>query len=288
MRKLMTMGMTAVMAAGIAGAESDVVMVGQAPASDRAVTEVTAEAALVSAYVWRGQVYNNDFVVQPQITASYEGFSLNVWGNYDLGKSSNGTQNNFSELDLSVAYTLPLDLNDVSFDVGMINYSFPANGSDVPVAGGGTTPAGSRSTTELFAKGTVTTLSDYVIPSVTMFGSIREAKGMYMLFDVVAPYQVSDYLSVEGGASAGWGNTSYNDYYWGGVTVDGNATGDRDKGFNDFNFYANASYEVLENLSVSANVTYTFLAGGEINNSSKLIYENNKKLWGGVNIAYDF
>ncbi|MEE9369300.1 MAG: TorF family putative porin [Pontiella sp.] len=273
MNKLMTIGMTAVMAAGIAGAQNDVVMVGQAPSNDKSITEVTGEIALVSAYVWRGQVLNNDIVMQPQITASSYGVSVNIWGNYDLGENNSGNKNDFSEMDVSLAYDIPLDLNDMVFSVGLINYNFP-NTPDASTSDGV-----ANSTTELFGKATVLTLKDYVIPSVTLFGDIRQADGIYLLFDIVAPYEISDYLYAEAGASAGWGDTSYNDYYWG---------GDQEKGFNDFNLYANLSYEIFENLTASANLTYTFLDGGAIRNAAKVLYENDNKFWGGVNLAYDF
>ena len=280
MNKLMTIGMTAVMAAGIAGAQNDVVMVGQAPSTSggAATTEVTGEVALVSSYVWRGQVLNNDMVMQPQITASHAGFSVNIWGNYDFGKNYSGNQNDFSEMDVSLAYDIPLDLNDVVFSVGLINYNFP----NTPSA---TTSDGvANSTTELFGSATLLTLRDYVIPSVTIYGDIDEADGTYILFNIVAPYQVSDYLSVEAGFSAGWGNTSYNDYYWGTV-----ANGfSQDEGWNDYNFYGNASYEILENLTASLNLTYTMVEGGSIKSAANTLYEANNKFWGGVNIAYDF
>lgn len=269
MKKTMTVGMAVLMAAGIAGAQDDMVITGQAPASGPQ-TEVTAEAALVSSYVWRGQVYNNDFVFQPQITAAIAGFSINVWGNYDLGENFAGVSSDFSEMDVSLAYSLPLNVNEVAVDVGLVNYNFP-------------NVDGAESTTELFIKGTILSWQDYVIPSVTLFGDIDEANGTYILFDVVAPYQVSDYLWVEGGISAGHGNTSYNDYYW------GDAIGkSRDEGWNDYNIYANASYEIYENLTASLNLTYTFLEGGAIENAAKEIYEAKEKFWGGVNIAYDF
>ncbi|MEA2067866.1 MAG: TorF family putative porin [Verrucomicrobiota bacterium] len=286
MKKLMTIGMAAVMATGFASAQNDVVMVGQAPANDPAETKVTAEVALVSSYVWRGQVLNNDFVLQPQLTASQYGVSLNIWANYDLGKNHAGINNDFSEMDFSLAYTLPLDLNDVSFDVGIISYNFPANGTDVDT-GGDEISVNAPSTTELFAAAHWLTFRDYVIPSVTMFGDIDQADGVYILFDVVAPYQVSDYLWVEGGVSAGWGNTSYNDYYWGTTVPAGNG-GNVDKGFNDFNFYANASYELLDNLTASVNATFTLLNGGAIRDAAKLRYEDENKFWAGVNLAYDF
>lgn len=270
MNKLMTIGMAALMGAGVVRAQDDVVMVGSVPQSDSAEPQVTLEAALVSSYVWRGQVYNNDFVFQPQMTVAQYGFSLNVWANYDMGKNNSGIQSDTSEIDFSLAYTLPLDINDVAFDVGLINYQFPAN------APGGTN---SKSTTEVFAKGTVTTWKDYVIPSVTIFGDIDKADGVYVLFDVMAPYQVSDYLSVAAGISAGWGNTSYNSYYWNQAA---------DKGFNDYNFYGSCTYEIMEGLYASVSLQYTMLEGGEIRQAGKDNYEASEKVFGGVNIAYDF
>jgi len=268
MKKAMTIGMAALLAVGGAIAQNDVVMVGQMGGSEASEVQSTVEAALVSSHVWRGQVYNNDFVIQPSITVAQYGVSVNVWGNYDLGTSMNGTSSDFSEIDFSVAYTLPIDVNEMAIDIGIIGYHFPGNGA-LP----------SKSTTELFAKATVLSWSDYVIPSVTLFGDIDEANGTYILFDVVAPYQVSDYLSVEGGVAVGWGNTSYNDYYWG---------AGQDADWNDYNLYANASYEIMENLTASVNVTGTFLEGGSIRSAADKIYEAKGKLWGGVNIAYDF
>lgn len=279
MKKVIKVGIAALMAAGVAGAQDDMAIVGQAPVNDRSRPEVTVEAALVTAYVWRGQVYNNDFVVQPQMTIEQYGVSFNIWGNYDLGENVNGISGDFSEIDMSLAYSLPLDINEMAFDIGIIGYDFPANG-DTPVSGVG---FNAKSTTELFASATVLSWQDYVIPSFTLFGDVDEASGVYFLFDVVAPYEVSEYLAVEGGVSAGYGNTSYNDYYF------GDAIGvAQDAGWNDFNFYGNASYLIQEGLTVSANVTYTMLEGGAIRNAASTIYEAKQKLWGGVNIAYDF
>jgi len=279
MKKAMIFGMVAVMAAGGAIAQNDVVMVDQMGGSDASEVQATVEAALVSSHVWRGQVRNNDFVFQPQITIAQYGVSLNIWANYDMGSNFLGIQGDTSEIDFSLAYTLPFDLSEVTFDLGLVNYQYPANGTGTKRVGTNT-----RSTTELFARATVQSWKQYVIPSYTLFGDIAQADGVYMLFDIVAPYQISDYLWVEGGISAGWGNTSYNDYYFGDA-VNGFS---QDEGFNDYNFYGNASYEIMENLSVSVNLTYTMLAGGSIRDAGKRIYENGEKFYGGVNIAYDF
>ncbi len=274
MSKLMTIGMVTLLAAGFANAQSDMVMVGQAPANDSSVAKISAEAALVSAYVWRGQVYNSDAVIQPQITISQYDFSFNVWGNYDLKNNVAGVSSDFSELALSVAYTLPVNLNEMEITVGAINYTYPNT----------LTSSGSaaESTSELFATARVLSYADYFIPSATIFGDVDEVRGTYVLLDVVAPYQVSDYLAVEGGVSAGYGNTRYNDFYF------PNAAGNQDAGFNDYNFYVNASYELYENVTVSANVTYTLLEGGSIRRAARATYEDRQKLWGGVNLTYDF
>ncbi|MBT8045791.1 MAG: MipA/OmpV family protein [Pontiella sp.] len=268
MNKIMTIGMATLLVAGVAGAQSDVVMVGQAPADDPSIAKVTAEAALVSAYVWRGQVYNSDAVIQPQITISQYDFSFNVWANYDLKKNVAGISSDFSELALSLAYTLPVNLNEMEITVGAINYTYPNSLTE--------------STTEFFASAVVLSYADYFIPSATLFGDIDEVRGSYILLDVVAPYQVSDYLAVEGGVSAGYGNTAYNDAYF------PNAAGDQDAGFNDYNFYVNAAYDIYENVTLSANVTYTFLEGGSIRRAADANYEAKQKLWGGVNVIYDF
>jgi len=270
----------AVLAAGGATAQNDMVMGDQMGGSDASEVLVTVEGALISSHVWRGQVRNNDIVFQPQVTVSQYGVSLNIWANYDLGSNYLGIEGDTSEIDFSLAYTLPIDLSEVSFDVGLINYQYPANGDGTKNMG-----VNARSTTELFARATVQSWKQYVIPSYTLFGDIAQADGIYMLFDIVAPYQISDYLWVEGGISAGWGNTSYNDYYFG---QNGNGTGTQDAGWNDYNFYGNASYEIMENLTASVNLTYTLLEGGSIRSAGKTIYENGEKLYGGVNIAYDF
>src|SRR5512145_1453678 len=48
--------------------------------------KVTGEiaAAFLSAYIWRGQeMTRHSAVIQPSITASYKGFTANIWGNLD-------------------------------------------------------------------------------------------------------------------------------------------------------------------------------------------------------------
>ena len=48
--------------------------------------KVTGEiaASVLSAYIWRGQeLSRHSVVIQPSMTASYNGFTANLWGNLD-------------------------------------------------------------------------------------------------------------------------------------------------------------------------------------------------------------
>jgi len=272
MNKVIMVGFAALAAAGVAGAQTETMMVGLAPNSARMEPEVSVEDAILSSYVWRGQVQNNDMVTQPQITVAYYDFSVNVWGNYNFGKDYNGVSGDFSEIDLSLAYDVPVNISDMSLTVGAIHYTFPNTMAEA--------------TTELYVAGTINTFQDLivpVIPSVTVFGDVDEVKGTYVLFDVNVPYAFSDVLKVTGGVSAGYGNTSYNDYYF-----PNGAVSTQDAGWNDFNLYGIVDYEILEDLTASLSLVYTGLEGGSIESAAKDVYDAKEKFWGGVNVAYDF
>ena len=261
--------------AGSAFAQSGVVMVDQGAVFNSGFTEATLEVALASSYVWRGQVLNNDTAVQSQITLAQYGFSVNMWSNYDIGSNKDGVKSDMSEFDFSFAYSLPVDVNQMAIDLGIINYNFPDNGTDLQ--------DNNPSTTELFLSATILSFKDFV-PSVTVFGDIEEADGVYALFDVFVPYDLSEYVSLAWGYSAGWGSTSYNDHYW---TADGNGTFDGD--WSDHNFYVTAGYEVAEGVTAAATLNYMVLNGNAFRIGAQAAgYEADEKVWGSLNVAYDF
>ncbi len=261
--------------AGAAFAQNDVVMVDQGAVYSSGMTQATLEVALASSYVWRGQIMNNDAVVQSQITLAQYGFSVNMWSNYDIGSNKDGVQSDMSEFDFSFAYSLPIDVNQMAIDVGLINYNYPDNGTDLQ--------DNNPSTTEVFLSATLLSFSDFV-PSITIFGDIEEANGAYALFDVFFPYDLSEFVSLAAGYSAGWGSTSYNDHYW---TADGNGMFDGD--WSDHNFYVTASYEVADGITAAATLNYMVLNGNSFRNGALAAgYEADEKVWGSLNVAYDF
>jgi hypothetical protein len=94
---------------------------------------------ILSQYMWRGFALSQaSAVIQPSLTASYKGFSLNVWGNLD---SNAKFQNNpsvgtkWDETDLTFSYTREI-YGGLSGTVGCIYYAYALNsvfaGADVP------------------------------------------------------------------------------------------------------------------------------------------------------------
>jgi hypothetical protein len=93
---------------------------------------------ILSQYLWRGFALSQaSAVIQPSLTASYKGFSLNVWGNFD---SNSKFQNNpsvgakWNETDLTFSYTREI-YGGLSGTVGSIYYAYALDsvmGSSVP------------------------------------------------------------------------------------------------------------------------------------------------------------
>jgi hypothetical protein len=78
--------------------------------------DLSADLGLYSAYVWRGQIVNDHAVLQPSVTASKGPFSFNIWGNWNLDQPAG--RDDDLEIDYTAAYTLPINSDDVSVDVG--------------------------------------------------------------------------------------------------------------------------------------------------------------------------
>ena len=87
--------------------------------------EATLDLPVNSAYVWRGQVLNNEAVFQPSVSVSAEnGLSFSTWANWNLTDSlGESSKNEFNEVDLTVSYDVPVEVIDLS--VGAAEYEYP-------------------------------------------------------------------------------------------------------------------------------------------------------------------
>ena len=98
----------------------------------------SASVDVVSRYVWRGQVLTEDPVLQPAVTVSFLGLSLNVWGSLDLEDThDSGSDLRLQEVDYTLSYGFSptgwLDLEG-----GVIWYAFPGADTTEEVYGSAT------------------------------------------------------------------------------------------------------------------------------------------------------
>lgn len=223
--------------------------------------DASLDAAVLSAYVWRGQVLNDEMVLQPGLTASSEnGLSFNAWGNFDLTDKFDN-KNKFTEIDLTASYALPLE-GPVGVDIGVIEYTFP--NSDL------------LSTREVY----VSAGADVVLaPTLTWYYDFGEVDSFYANFALSHSFDVMEGLSLDLGSSVGFGGGKYNETYFG---------AEEKAKFNDMNFSGGLSYAITEEISAGATIMYTFLLDSEIRDAAEATFEHKDRVYGGVTLGYAF
>jgi hypothetical protein len=162
-----------------------------------------------SKYIWRGQNLNDDTVFQPGISATYGNFTAGIWGNLDL-TNINDRSGDFFEIDYYLDWSDDLPgYEGVGYSVGVIYYDFPgsyADGTRVP------------DTTEVYWGFNFDLL---LSPSITVYHDLDEAEGTYISLAIghsiekIAELGPDTPVGMEIGASLGWADGSYNNYYWG-------------------------------------------------------------------------
>ncbi len=176
----------------------------------------SVSAAFMSKYIWRGQLLNDDYVMQPSVGVSYGGLSASLWGNMDMteyhksldddgNRYGNDNQWEFTEYDWTVGYADKIPGSDIlKYSVGVIYYYFPSLTDD-------------GDTLEVYAGlGLDTVLS----PTVTFYRDIDEIDGTYIAFSVshavekIFEFSSDMPVAMNLSASVGWGSAGYNKGYW--------------------------------------------------------------------------
>ena len=230
-------------------------MVATGWAQDPVSFEVTAD--VFSKYVWRGQNITDDWSFQPGVSATYAGLTAGVWGALDL-TDENGESGEFIEFDWYVDYSGQIT-EMIGFSVGGIYYVFPGAGE----------------TTEIYAGLSFDTIAS---PSVTVYYDIDEVEGMYVALGAGHTIENIEGLedmpfAIDLSANLGWGDSSYNDAYWG---VDSGE-------LNDLTLSAAFPFEVGP-VSVTPSVTFVTVLGGDISD----VADDDSLVYFGVGAAYGF
>jgi hypothetical protein len=254
------------------------------PEEDKVTGEI--DLSVLSAYIWRGyEQSRNSVVVQPAVTASYKGFSLNVWGNFDTRSYSAADAKyaaNYTETDYTISYSKKFGILQVT--PGYIYYGLGA-----PYAGG-TAPLDSQ---ELFL---TLGLDTILQPTLTAYKEIDHYRQWYFLLGVSHTIEFNKVISLKLAASASYllstDETTYAKY-------DNNSlpTTDKYNNFHDGTASVSLPIAVYKTLSVTPTVSYVFPLcddaryemraygkQGAANPSDR----DSSYLYGGVTLSYTF
>jgi hypothetical protein len=192
--------------------------------------DVTGAVDINSAYVWRGQTFNDGLVVQPSVDITKGGFGLNVWGNFDIEDYDDTLDSGeFSEVDLTASYGFTLGAVDLGF--GYIEYLFPT-----------TDRSGAPGTREIYGSLGVPLPVGFSM-ALDVYYDIDEVNDIYINLGFDYAYNFTEQLSLDAGVSIAYAGDEY--------CYDGSA------GLYDYNFSLSGNFAIDPALSVSAFIKYT-------------------------------
>ncbi len=226
---------------------------------------IDVSADFFGKYVWRGQNLNDATVFQPGIGITYGGLTGSIWGSLDM-TDENDNRYDFTEYDFSIDYSASLPVVEgAGFSVGVINYRFPS-----------LTPT---STTEVYCG---FNFDLPLSPSVTVYRDVDQADGTYVSFGVGHTFEKVFQLStdipvgMEIGASVGWADSKYNNFYWG---VDNSK-------MNDLTLSLSFPLEV-NGWTVSPSVNYVTLLSNDIRRTD--VYDTKSDyVFAGISLSKSF
>lgn len=206
--------------------------------------DISAEASVMSKYLWRGVALNEDPVFQPSVTFGMDGLSLNIWGNMDFTDYQD-KKYNLTETDYTLDYSLELPLLSVS--VGAMRYQY----ADIP----GYTP-----TTELYIGAESGAIGS---PSLKIYQDVNKGKGTYIEVGGEQSIPVVPFASLDVSASLGWGSAKHNRFNYDIAGMNG--------AFTDFALGAALPIGLGEKITVAPNMQWISC----INSDMRKVYDKN-------------
>ena len=224
-------------------------------AGSASAADASLGADLVSAYVWRGLTVNDGLVAQPYVDVAADNFAVNVWGNYDIDDYDGALKSNeFSEIDLTVSYALPVEAADIS--IGHIEYLFPNGGTG---------------TSEVFLS-TWLSLLDNLSIGVDAYYDYGEVDDFYVSAGCSYDLAFDSGLGLGASASAGYAGEDFTEAY----------SGAEDGGLHEYTLGLNASYPLPRGLSVSAFLAYSDSIDEDV------LPDQDEDLFGGAGVSWNF
>jgi hypothetical protein len=231
----------------------------------------SADVAILSKYVWRGQELSRDsIVIQPSMTISYKGFSGNLWGNLDTDQYKNDEEDHdWTETDLTLSYGKEFGM--LSAEAGYIYYALEGTDAD---------------TQEVFL---TLGLDTFLSPSLTVYKDISEYPSWYFLLGISHAFEITEKVSLELSGSISYLlSDDADDYY---EVENGVPTDDEFKNFHDGVISASLPIAVTKYMTITPSLSYTFPLSSDA--SDEMEYRSFKGdddnfIYGGVTVSMAF
>jgi hypothetical protein len=251
---------------------------GAKPPAEEPVTG-TASVSFLNQYMFRGyQLSKDSLIIQPSLTATYKGFSVNYWGNIDSHEKA--TQNfnpddsghqSFNETDLTLSYTYAL--GKFSLTGGYIYYGLRY----------------ANETQEFFGS---ISHDSFLKPTLSIYRDISAYPGWYLNLSIGHSFKIYQEVTLDLGASAGYeiGTGNFWETY---QSSTGAYTGSKYSAFHDGMVKAGLTIPVTKKVVIQPMIAYWFpLSHDAEKRTDGNSYNPNgylKYLWqGGVTVAYSF
>ncbi|MBU1692957.1 MAG: MipA/OmpV family protein [Verrucomicrobia bacterium] len=245
--------------------------------------EAGLDLVVNSHYVWRGQVLNDEPVFQPSVTVSKGGFSFNWWGNLNLTDKITGDAFEFSEHDVGISYARPCPLTGAEVTLGLVNYDFPNTAVDPNAVGA---EALTENTHEVYLSYSLTEVP--LAPTLLVSYDFNEVEDFYANLAVSHSFDLAEKLTLDLGASLGFGGKDYNDFYFSFEPEEGEAIVNDSAALNDANVSVGLTYAFSETLSLGGALQYAALLDSDIEKGAEAIYGEKDVVYGGVTLSQSF
>jgi len=239
----------------------------------------SASIGLFNRYIFRGyEIGSKSVVIQPDLSVSYKGFSLTLWGNIDTNEHptqsfspDNEGHKSFNETDLTLSYTYRIER--LSLTGGYIYYGTKYTAE----------------TEELFISATYDML---LKPTLSIYRDINEYGGTYLNLSVAHSVPIIKDITLDLGASAGYFAGS-DDYWRTYESSTGDYTGKKYSAFHDGMLKACLTIPIGKDLSIQPVVQYWFplsskakktVDGNSYNHNGKL----DDTFVTGINLTFSF
>ena len=249
-------------------------------------TTKSADFSVFSRYMWRGYTLSDEgYVMQPSVTFTSGGFSLNLWGNIDSATMLNETtmgKSDWNETDVTVSYDWSFD--KLSFGLGGIYYYLD----------------GGENTYEFYYTVSYDTI---LCPTLTFYKDMYATRGIYAQFGISHSIEITDGITLDlSGSISYYAARKLYEYDADGNAMDGTGNiGPAPLGhftyptksyaaLHDGTISASMTIPVYKELSVTPSVSYTTALSDKAKNHIKgmSVVRESDQIYGGITLSYTF